>query len=767
MRVWTVVGLLFAVTGCVQRPYWESDERKPVPTTTADTSFVDPRRQVEPTLPYEPGVRSVIRGSDESVGSPSPRPGAAPRPLVRTDTGEVSLNFVDADIREVIRIILADNLRINYVVDPAVQGTVNLRTSRPIPMADLLPTLEDILALNGAALIRAPGLLKIVPADQALARGGAATVATRRPLSGDRSNIVLVPLQYASASEIEKALKPFAAPGSYVGIDAQRNLLILGGSPSSLSAMLDVVDTFDVDWMRGMSFGLFPVRSTDPGTMVENLEGVFGNQKEGPLQGVLRLVPIDRLNSVLVVTSRSVYLDKVEQWINRLDVGEDEVARIYVYYAENSRASDLATVLTDIFSPGEGPRSGALGPGLAASEISTRRSSRQRQGFGSSGSSDGTGTSGSGSASTGLGSSGTSDGGTSTGTSGGSGGGFGRSADGGGTTGRAAGRRPARGLGIGADLFGGQQEPTDIDLGTAGHIRVIADDVKNALVILAKPRDYRLVESALKQLDILPLQVLIEATIIEVVLNDALRYGVEYFIKQGDFAVTNRSSLNLGSIRGDTPSSFTGFSFLYRDSSTQVLLTALDEVTNAKVISSPSLFVLDNQTASLLVGDSVPIATRSAVSVTDPDAPVTNSIEYRDTGVILDVTPRVNSGGLVTLEISQEVSDVTQTTTSDLDSPTIRQRRVESTVAVQTGETVALGGLIRDTHEEGSSGIPFLSRIPLIGWLFGTQSDISGRTELLVLITPRVVPNQDSARRVTDELRQRMSQITGLEQRIR
>jgi len=295
----------------------------------------------------------------------------------------------------------------------------------------------------------------------------------------------------------------------------------------------------------------------------------------------------------------------------------------------------------------------------------------------------------------------------------------------------------------------------------SGDIRIIADEKKNALVILATSAEYRMIEATLKRLDITPLQVLIEVTIAEVGLIDDLRYGLQWFFQSGDVSATF-SSLASGAVA----SAFPGFSFVFAGSDARVVLNALTEITDVQVISSPQLMVLDNQSARLQVGDQVPIATQSSVTVNDPDAPIVNSIQFRDTGVILEVTPRVNAGGLVVLDVLQEVSDVVETTTSDIDSPTIQQRFIESTVAVQSGDTVALGGLIRDRHEESVSGLPLLSEIPVLGNLFKTTEEIERRTELLVLITPRVVRNRSEALDVTEELRRRLSTLGPLETRI-
>ena len=260
-----------------------------------------------------------------------------------------------------------------------------------------------------------------------------------------------------------------------------------------------------------------------------------------------------------------------------------------------------------------------------------------------------------------------------------------------------------------------------------------------------------MIEATLRQLDILPLQVLIEATIAEVTLNDALDYGLQWFFESGSLSAESTNIFDV--VAAAVPR----FNLVLDTSDAKVVLSALSEVTDVEVVSSPQLMVLDNQTARLQVGDQVPILTQSSVSNDDLSAPVVNSISYVDTGVILEVTPRVNASGLVTLDIALDVSDADRTLISDIDSPTIEQRSIRTTVAVQSGETVALGGLIRERSEESASGIPVLMDIPLLGNLFKATGQDMERTELLVLITPRVVRGAAQARAVTEELRQRLT----------
>lgn len=648
---------------------------------------------------------------------------------VRTPQGDVTLNFVDADVREVVKAILGDTLGANFVMDPQVQGTVTLQTAEPLPGSALISVLESILSVNNAAVVEAGGIYKIVPADQGVRGSGKVRTALGSAAQSPGAQVLVVPLRHISATEVEKILAPFAPPGGVLRVDPRRQIVVLGGSRGEVSAMLDVIDTFDIDWLAGMSFGLFPIRSTSSKTMVEELEKIFGDQAEGPLAGVVRVVPVERLNAVLVISPRSLYVDRARTWIERLDIGENESPRLYVYYCENSRAEDLAGVLSQVFGQqqGAGQRPVAqLAPGLSPATLEAQAGGDVP-----------------GAAPTPLG-----------------------------TT-------PPGGPGS------AQQPGGDAGVAVGGgsdSIRIIADKVKNALVIMAKPSDYRTVESALRRLDIVPLQVLIEATILEVTLNDALRYGVEWFFK---FDSQKLALNNAGAARVSTFSNaaanaiFPGFSYILSPTdSVKLVVNALDAVSDVNVVSSPQVFVLDNQTATLTVGDQVPITTRqlsSPISSTTADAFATsNSIEYRDTGVILNVTPRVNAGGLVTMEISQEVSDVrpvdtasATTTEAQQTSPTISQRKVETTVAVHGGETVALGGLITDSRTNTSTGLPYLSRLPVIGWLFGTKGDSAARTELLVLITPRVVGSMDQARQVTQELRNRLRTIAPLEERIR
>ena len=284
-------------------------------------------------------------------------------------------------------------------------------------------------------------------------------------------------------------------------------------------------------------------------------------------------------------------------------------------------------------------------------------------------------------------------------------------------------------------------------------VRITSDEVNNAVIVFGTPRDYAVVEEALRKLDVAPYQVMIEAAISEVTLNDDLRFGVQWNFQTG----SSNFSYSEGTSAAPTRI-FPGFSYFLSNSDINATLNALEARTNVKVVSAPKLLVLNNQTAALQVGDQVPITTASAMSTENATAPIVNSVEYRDTGVILKVTPRVNEGGLVLLDIAQEVSDVNTraTSTSPVKSPVISTRRVSTSIAVQDNQVIALGGLFRDSRSFGKNGLPILSRIPVLGALFGTHENAQGRTELIVLLKPHVLRTADDARAVTEELRSKL-----------
>ncbi len=642
-------------------------------------------------------------------------PGKSNAAVTPGSDGKVSFNFVDTPINEVVSIVLGDTLKVDYIIDPNVQGTVTIRTGRPIATDAVMTILEDALALAGVALIPEDKHFVVIPFSGARNSSGRSVRMARRGKLDLGFGLHVMPLKFASATQLVKLLRGFVAPERALHADGVRNILLYSGTSSEAADMFELIEFFDADWMAGTSYAILPVETADAKKIIEELEVIFEIDGAKGNSTPVRLLPIERMNAVLAITTQPAYLQRLKIWVERLDRGEDsEAQRVYVYRVQHGRAKELADVIAELINtsdrqrsvnrevtrnltslPGPAPlpvRSSDVKPSAPAPKDDKKPSPRER----------------------------------------------------------AKNRSVSAKFDSTVFVVGGSNPPT-----------VIAHEATNALLILATPAQYRMIEDTLKRLDTIPLQVMIEATIAEVTLNDELKFGIEWFFARGDlqggFVANPLGNIGL---------TFPGFSLLFNDGDRLAALSALAKVTDVNVISSPQLMVLNNQSASLQVGDQVPIATQSSVSSTDSLAPTVNTIVYRDTGVVLEVTPRVNANGYISVDISQEVSDVTPTSTSDIDSPTIQQRKIKTTIAMRTGQTVALGGLIRDNENAVESGIPFLMDIPILGHLFKTTSNVRFRTELLVLLTMHIIRDPEDSRLIMKDLRERFRSIRPLERKI-
>jgi general secretion pathway protein D len=654
--------------------------------------------------------------------------------VTTTQTGDVTLNFVDTDIREIARTILGTTLNLNFTIDPNVHGTGSIETSTPMVRSALIPTLETLLNANGATVIERNGVYAVVP----LPAGS-----TRNLVSGGNAvaaGTEVVPLHYASAKDLAKVLEPYVAEGGKIAADPAPNAIIVSGDAAVRQTLVGLIRAFDTDILAGQAYALFPVGDSDPAKRASEFERVLQAQAEGALNGIVRVVPMDRVNAVLVVSSQPRYIDSARRFFKLTNELEDETARTWhVYYVQNGQSADLELLLQRAFtprnvSPTPAPP-GTTAPGASQLTVGGTQAGGALQGFG------------------GQGGAGLGTGGGTTGLPGGVG---------------AGGAGAAGGLGAGipqpqtgAEAQPPATEPLSAETGQGGgpgienRMRIIANRINNALLIYATPSEYSVIEGMLHKVDIIPLQVLIEATIAEVDLNDSLQYGTQFFFKADHVANTlgPLSGLpGLGSL--SFPSTVPFFTL---SKSPNFALSALAAVTKVKVLSAPQVMVLDNQPARLQVGQQVPVLTGQATSTLAAGAPTVNSVDYHATGVIMQVTPRVNSGGLVSLDIAQEVSDVAaQATNSIMGSPTFDDQTFRTRVAVQDGQTVGMAGLIRDNVSNDNSGIPFLKDIPILGTLVSTQSNRRMRTELLVLITPHVVRDQRDARALTEDLRSQL-----------
>jgi len=692
--------------------------------------------------------------------------GAEPRP---TPSGEgYELNFENTPIASVAKVVLGDILATGYTIDPRVQGMISLSSGRPVPKSDLLFVLENALRLSGVVLVKDVQGYRLIPLGDAVGAGNLDTAEARaEPGYG----VSAVPLRYVSASTLIKLLDSFATKPGTVRADTTRNMLLIQGSGAERKTAIDTVLGFDVDWMRGQSVGVFPVRFTSPEPIITELEKIMDSGDGGLSQNVVKFQPVARLNAILVVTRKPNLLRTAETWIKRLDAADTARTGVHVYHVKYGEARQLARVLNDIFVGGGGSFD------TPANQVAPR------SGLGlTSGSTDRLATGGpSASANVNFGGA---FGGAGGGAAGG-GGGFGGS----GRTGGAAG-----GLGAGSTLGRQTAQATDTSAlegrtptgGGAGGggqpllegVRITPDLTGNTLLIYASTENYQIVARTLAQLDRPKLQVAIDSTVAEVTLNDDLKYGVQFYLNGKYHGVVGNTS-NIPTVGPGVPSTssselfnaqsivgaalsrgFPGFNFMVgKENLPNVVLDALHAVTATKVLSNPSVVVVDNEVATLMVGSDVPITTGSATLLSG-NGSVVNSIDYRSVGIILRVVPRINANGNVRLDIEQEISQV-QDNAGVGGNPTFSQRKVKSSIGVASGQTVLLAGLIQEQQSGTRGGIPLLDQIQNLGDVFSHQDKTNSRTELIVFIRPQIIRDSVDASFVAEELRTKLRGTIG------
>lgn len=633
--------------------------------------------------------------------------------------GDVTLNFDDTDIRTVVDQILGTLLKQNYTIDSGVQGTASLHTVVPLTRDALIPTLQTLLAQNNAVLVQSNSIYRVMPADQA-----AATL----NLTNDDTlgGATVIPLQYAEASSLAAMLQPYVTNTSKIVAAADQNALIVEGDPSGRQALVDLIKAFDIDELAGQSYELFPVTGGDAHDFASAFSAALGKSSDPSEQGPITVVALERINAVLVIARTESLLSEAQRVYSVLYQVERQTQRSWhVYYLENSRANDAAYVLQQAFTPDDVT---AQPTPQANGQVSTTFADQSGGGASS---------------------------GDNTNSSTGVGGVMGSSV----TSAPAATPAAAAASTSGASALLGPLSAGGNGSGATDAIRIIPDNGNNSLLIYATAAEDDEISAMLDKIDISPVEVRIDATIAEVDLTGALQYGTQFYFKSGGInaVLSEGTSAALAT-------NFPGFVLSGHGSDAAPLaISLLQSVTHVNVLSSPELMVLDGQSASLQVGDLVPYLSQTSQSTISADAPVVNSIQYRETGVILQVTPHVGTDGMVTLDVAQEVSGVQPTTTTEgINSPTFSERAVTSRVAIQDGQTIGLAGLISDSDSHQNQGIPYIKNIPLLGALFSTQNNERTRTELLVLITPHVVRTQADAAALTADLREALPSAAGV-----
>lgn len=649
----------------------------------------------------------VVLGTGEAVYRGSGQEGQGAGQTVSSfEPGEFSLNFENADIREVVQSILGNALGETYVVDPNVAGSVTISSARPLTRDDLLPVLEVILQLNGATLIRDGTSYRVTLEGSGVA--GTTDIGEARPGYG----ISILPLRHVSAQTLISLIDGFGVRPGSVRAEKARNLLIVLGNSADRKAAIETALTFDADWMQDQSVAVLPLRHVKPEAIIPELERIFSSRDGGVGADLVQFMPMQRLRALLVVSPRRSVIENARMWVQRLDTDNPNLtANVQVYRVKYRDARKLAELLNNLFSG-----QGGAAPDSPSDQIEPGGEPITTEGM---------------------------------------------------TSGFAQNEGQDPNQGQGEDLVAGAAEPQGVnpiivgepqgqEAPTGGAVRIQADVANNSLVIFANLEMRQQIIRALESIDVPQLQVAINVTMAEIRLTDELRYGIQYFLKSHTFGLgkDNGIATLFSGLTTGIGQSAPGFNFVLGSTqSPDLIIDAFDGITDVQVLSSPSLVVVENETAKFQVGDQIPITTRTVTQTTDLNT-VSNEVEYRDTGIILNIKPRIAENGVVTLEVGQEISSVAAGGSTL--TPVISNRMIKSSISVIDGQTVLLGGLISEAGNRERAGIPGLSRIRGIGGLFGRRSTFNNRTELIILIRPSVIRGSEDAQHVAEELRARL-----------
>ncbi len=613
-------------------------------------------------------------------------------------------NFDNADLYEVIR-VMAEILKINYIIDPKVKGVVNIHTSGQIPTDNVFNIFQTILNLNGATAVKKENLYEIVPMTDAkkLPTSPLAAKDQGKLPPEDRYTIQIISLKYIPAAEVSKMIKPFLSDGADIVEHPAHNILIIGDMAANIKKSVDIIRLFDLDIFSDLRVRVYPILNADATEVAEEMERIFSSLEVSTKSGRgvgITFKPIKRINSLLAVSSIPNIFEKVEGWLKELDrtPGEGTKLSVFVYYVQNAKAKDLADVLKDVFAKGKEKKEK---PKTTEAPTPPR------------------------------------------------------------------GARPTPTPAAGAPTTA--REETEVP---EGEINIVVDETTNSLIIKAFQRDYKNILETIKKLDLYPKQVLIEVYLAEITLDDTYKFGVEW----AKFLSSNTPNAQ-GIVMGQQPptdpfsqalnKAFIRYSIVELGGRVSAAINAAAADNRLNVISSPHLLASNNKEAKIQIGKSQPIMTSTyttGVTATTPSGATSNviegTIEYKDIGIILTVTPRISDSGLVTLEIQIEKSDVSNTSLGSLQSvPVFDKKTAKTVLSVLEGQTIVIGGLIETTKQRNKTGIPFLSRIPILGALFGFHDFEDKKTELVLLMTPHIITDQVQSKSVTEEFKEKVEGI--------
>ena len=690
----------------VEQTYPESQER------TEESGEPQKKQEIMKNPSANPRATMVSSGDgNASVPKAVNRRNSRIRRLTRTSSlsdktagpeeeGQIIFNFDDADLYEVIK-TMAELLEINYIVDPGIQGKVTIHTARKLKKTDLFPVFSEILAVNGLTAMKDGRLYKIVPMKEAprMPMGPLFRLGQKEIPPMDRVIIQIIPLKYISTEEVTKLITPFLSTGGTIVASAPTNTLVVVDKGANILKILQLVGTFDVNLLDRVYYRFFPLEYLDAEEVVAVVKEFTTAYASGSGE-MVKFIALERLNTLLAVSTTPEVFDKIEELVRQIDIVDETVAaRIFIYFVKNGGANELATLLNNVLTGKEtkmqekkeaGGASSVPGNPFSKAKMAEKKAEKAAAKAGES------------------------------------------------TKKATVGKKTSETGGEGSGTL-------------MGEVTITPDEIRNALIIESTPSDYKIIEGILKKIDIMPRQVLIEATIAEITLDSSTQFGVEYAFGQGAAAGNASFMAALGSAGLQYSVGVTDKWYAE--------LNALATKGKLNVISSPHVLASDNQEAKIDVSREIPLASGST-TVSSGTAISETSIEYRDTGVILSVTPHINERGLVTMDISEEVSNYEgDQPVAGKEYPTFSKRVVKTTLTVGHAQTIAIGGLIKDREKETTRGLPCLIDVPVVKYLTGSWSKETEKIELIVLITPRVVDDMDDVEVVTNEFKQKVQSV--------
>ena len=686
-----------------------------LPRVTRDTPFgpmeVCPEGRTVPAPATPASQPAAAPVADDKPAQPAATPGqvsgeppkteGTPPASLKIDSsgpdGAVALNLENADIYQVLRII-GQELKINYIIDPSVKGSVTINTSGSVTRKDLFSLLQMILEINGAAAVKSNGYYSIVPLGNAKQQPTGfryAKQAEPGPTSEEAYTLLVVPMKFMSGGEMTKILTPFLSPAGQIVVQEKGNIMLIQETAAKLVQLQEIINVFDDPVLGRSRVRLFPVTNNLAANLVVELKSVFAGYGLSTGASAIQFLPIDRLNSILAISPAPEVFAEVEQWIKKLDQPTREVGMgNHVYKVQNAKASDLRNILVELYG-GQAPKPAAAQSNLQPHEVSPRNAATVM-----------------------------------------------------GPVNGGPQQQPGGAVVAPAELVEGQS-----GVRMQGDLRIMSDDRNNQLILQATQHDYEVVQNTLKELDILPRQVLIDARIYEVDLMGDLSLGISAFLDKAanQTPITTSGSFSPGQAGGSLQ--FQTFAILHNTLQLQTFLSADENHTRIKTLSAPSILVTDNTMARIQVGSSVPVPIGSALTPVQSGGTsvFAQTIQYLDVGVILSVTPRINASGIVSMVVEQEVSSAQPNTTGVQGAPSISKSTFQTQVILRNGQTLALGGIISDSSNSSRTRVPLIGDIPYVGALFGKTSLSTSRKELVLMLTPHVAQDIPESVAATQE----------------